>query len=650
MNASAKSRPLLDAGSRAWTLAAAGVCLTPLLLQLPLSVALGSAALAVVTAALSWRKPMPVLLRFVLAIAILLTVSNAMGWKFGRDTGCALLAAMLAIKPSETGSLRDARSLIAFALFAPFAAFLLDQGPASLLLSALGVLAALLALGRLAEFEARGQGVALPLRTRLWSVARLILIGLPLVLAAFWLFPRFAEPLWGVPGKALATPGLSDRMSPGGWIDLMADDTPALRVQFFGDAPKQDQMYWRGMVFWDFDGREWTRAPSVSAREPAAVQAGAPRWDYSMAVEGNEQPWVVALDLPTAAPPGARLDHDHALIATRPMTALTQWRVQSAPPQQFERELEPILRTRALLLPRGLNPRTLELGQQWRREAGAGAAADAAIVQRALAWIRRDFAYTLDTPLPGRDGVDEFLFNYQAGYCEHFSSAFTVLLRSAGVPARVAVGYAGGVRNPFGDYWVVRNQDAHAWSEVWLPGRGWVRVDPTAAVAPERIYDTLEDRQSVAGQGFTSTRTWAQLGDWMRRGWNDFVLGFDARRQSRMLQDWGMPELSTRRLTLLFALVTTLVLAGMGWLLARGEREPDPLLRAWHRLGRRYARMGLAPLAHEPALTWARRVAAARGAQADALVSLSQRFADSRYAATHRDLSVLLRDLRRHRP
>ena len=255
MNASAKSRPLLDAGSRAWTLAAAGVCLIPLLLQLPLSVALGSAALAVVTAALSWRKPMPVLLRFVLAIAILLTVSNAMGWKFGRDTGCALLAAMLAIKPSETGSLRDARSLIAFALFAPFAAFLLDQGPASLLLSALGVLAALLALGRLAEFEARGQGVALPLRTRLWSVARLILIGLPLVLAAFWLFPRFAEPLWGVPGKALATPGLSDRMSPGGWIDLMADDTPALRVQFFGAAPKQDQMYWRGMVFWDFDGR-----------------------------------------------------------------------------------------------------------------------------------------------------------------------------------------------------------------------------------------------------------------------------------------------------------------------------------------------------------------------------------------------------------
>ncbi|GGD39513.1 transglutaminaseTgpA domain-containing protein [Pseudoxanthomonas indica] len=650
MNTSADARPSLDAGSRAWTLAAAAACLLPLLLQLPLSVALGSAALAVITAALSWRRPMPALLRFVLAIAILLTVSSAMGWKFGRDTGCALLAAMLAIKPSETGSLRDARSLLAFALFAPFAAFLLDQGPTTLLLSALGVLGALVALGRLAEFEARGQRLQVALRQRLWSVARLILIGMPLVLAAFWLFPRFAEPLWGVPGKALATPGLSDRMSPGGWLDLMSDDTPALRVQFFGPAPSQQQMYWRGMVFWDFDGREWTRAPSVAAREPAEVRSAALRWDYSMAVEGNEQPWLVALDLPASAPPGARLDHDNALIAARPMTALTQWRVQSSPPLVFESRLPRELYTRALLLPVGLNPRTRALGEQWRQQAGNGVAADTAIVNRALAWIRRDFAYTLDTPLPGRDGADEFLFDQQAGYCEHFSSAFTVLMRSAGVPARVVVGYAGGVRNPFGDYWVVRNQDAHAWTEVWLAGRGWVRVDPTAAVAPERIYDTVDDRQGAAGQGFANGRTWAQLSDWMRRGWNDMVLGFDARRQSRMLQDWGLRELDTRRLAVMFAVVTTLVLAGMGWLLARGEREPDPLLRAWHRLGRRYTRLGLAPLAHEPALTWAQRVASTRGKEAGDLVSLSQRFADSRYAAAHSDMSVLLRDLRRHRP
>src|SRR3546814_1255653 len=119
----------------------------------------------------------------------------------------------------------------------------------------------------------------------------------------------------------------------------------------------------------------------------------------------------------------------------------------------------------------------------WRREAGDD---DAAIVERALAWIRSDFIYTLSTPLPGRHSVDEFLFDQQAGFCEHFSSAYVVLMRAAGIPARVATGYVGGYHNRYGDYWLVRRSDAHAWAEVWLEGRGWVRVDPTAAVPPDR--------------------------------------------------------------------------------------------------------------------------------------------------------------------
>lgn len=642
---------MLDTTSRVWTLAAAAACLLPLLLLLPATVGFGSAALAVLTAALSWRRPMPVLLRLVLALVILLLVTNAMGWRFGRDTGCALLAAMLAIKPSETGTLRDARSLIAFALFAPFAAFLLDQGPLTLLLSAVGVVAALLALGRLADTEAGSTGAGPDVRQRLWTVARLMLIGLPLVLSAFWLFPRFAEPLWGVPGRAVAKPGLADRMEPGGWLDLMSDDNPALRVQFFGATPRRDQMYWRGLVFWDFDGRQWSRAPTVSMRQVAPVsQTSAPRWDYDMAIEASELRWVVALDLPLSAPEGAQMDHDHTLIAARPLTSLSRWRVQSSPVQRFETELEPALRQRALMLPTGLNPRTHALAAQWRREAGQGAAADAAIVQRAMDWISRDFAYTLDTTLPGRNGVDEFLFDQQRGYCEHFSSSFTTLMRAAGIPARVVVGYAGGYRNAFGNYWIVRNSDAHAWAEVWLPARGWVRVDPTAAVAPERVYDTLDDRQSIGAGGLTGAGSWGDVSDWLRRGWNDFVLGFDARRQAQLLGNWSRGSLDTRQLSLVFALVTVLVLGGMAWLLARGEREADPLLRAWRRLGRRYARLGLAPQPHEPALTWAQRVARARGAAADGLVSLSQRFAESRYAAATSDPAALLRDLRRHRP
>lgn len=650
-SALARNAPPLDAGNRRWALAASGLCLLVLLIQLPVGLALGTGVLAVLTTLLSWRRPMPGPLRLLLALAIIGGVLTVMGMRFGRDTGCALLAAMIALKPAETVSLRDARSLLGFALFAPFSAFLLDQGPLTLLLSTLGVGAALLTLSRLADAEVPDAAPPLSARRHLLGVGRLLLLGLPLMLATFWLFPRFPTPLWGVPERALAQPGLSDRMSPGGWLDLMADDNPALRVQFFSAPPEPEQMYWRGLVLWDFDGREWTRSSWTDTLPPAPITpapGNVPRWDYEMMVEPTEQRWLVALDLPQAAPADARLDRDRTLVTAQRMNGVTRWRVRSSPPARFEAQLPLLLRQRALTLPAGLNPRTRALAAQWRSEAGTD---DLAIVRRALTWIRSDFAYTLDTPLPGRHAVDEFLFDQRQGYCEHFSSAFTTLMRAAGIPARVVVGYAGGYRNRFGDYWVVRKMDAHAWSEVWLPQRGWVRVDPTAAVAPERIFETLEDRLDAAGGGGVLQRNpLFDASDWLRRGWNEFVLGFDARRQQDLLRKVGLPRLDTAGLGAAFALAALLALGGMAWLLARGERERDPLLRAWHALGARYAKLGLARQPHEPALAWAQRVAARHPAAGQTLVPLSQRFAEARYAAAVSDIPALVRDLRRHRP
>jgi hypothetical protein len=191
--------------------------------------------------------------------------------------------------------------------------------------------------------------------------------------------------------------------------------------------------------------------------------------------------------------------------------------------------------------------------------------------------------------------------------------------------------------------------DAHAWAEVWLPQRGWVRVDPTAAVAPERIYDTLEDRLGQNGAGFGRLAGLSGFSDWMRRGWNDLMLGFNAERQQHLLQSFGVKDLDGQRLGVLFGLFTLATLAWMGWLLARGERERDPLLRAWHRLGKRYASMGLGRQAHEPALTWAERVVRARPQVAETLLPLSRRFAAARYAGPVGD-TALLKDLQRHRP
>ncbi|HEL7749233.1 TPA: DUF3488 and DUF4129 domain-containing transglutaminase family protein [Stenotrophomonas maltophilia] len=636
----------LDRSTRAWTLACAALALLPLLLQLPPLLAVVIAIAAILTAALSWRRVLPMPIRLLLVLGMLAAIVWQMGMaRPGRDTGCALLAAMLAIKSSELRSLRDARSLLGFALFAPFAAFLLDQGPLTTTLAALAGVGALLALQRLAQDE--GHAGRLPLRGQLRSVGRLLAIGLPLALASFWLFPRLATPLWGVPERAVGTPGLSDSMEPGQWLDLMADDTPALRVQFFGAVPEPTQRYWRGPVLTAFDGRRWTR-DRASARRPAAVVvAGVQGWDYQIDYEPTDRRQLVALDLPSRAPAGSTLDADMSLSSERSLASLSRWRLHSAPPQHFDSTLSPYLRRATLQLPAGFNPRTATLAQQWRQDAGGD---DEAIVRRALQWITTDFSYTLETPPAGRDPVDEFLFGYKAGFCEHFSAAFVVLMRGAGVPARVVTGFAGGTRNRLGDYWIVRRMDAHAWAEVWLPQRGWVRVDPTAAVAPERILDTLDDRLQ-AGTDSPLQQRWLQLGqmgDWLRRGWNDLVLSFDARRQQQLLKPLGLDDLGPAQLIAGFVTAALMALAWMAWLLARGERERDPLLRAWHRLGRRYARLGLAREPHETAQDWARRVHARR--PDPALLALSQRFDDARYAGTCTDLASLLRDLRRHRP
>ena len=640
----------LDPASRRWTLATAGVCLLALLIHLPPTLAASLGATGLMLAFASWKRPLPALLRALLAIAMVAAVMAFTGMQFGRDTGCALLAAMLAIKPTETRSLRDNRSLLGFALFAPFAAFLLDQGPLSMALGLVGVLSSLVALHRLADAEVTSLAApARPLQ-QLRQVGKLVLIGVPLVMAAFWLFPRFPTPLWGVPERALSKPGLSDEMSPGGWLDLIADDTPALRVQFFGATPPTSQMYWRGPVLADFDGRTWTRGNPLAGWPPATSTRAPTVWDYQMDVEPTDNRDLVMLDLPVAAPEGTSLTRDYSARTRLPLNALSRWRVQSSAPTRFDVQLPDALRRQALQLPAGFNPRTRALGAQWRREAGGN---DAVLVGRALTWIRSSFAYTLNTPFPGRDTVDEFLFDQQAGYCEHFSSAFVFLMRSGGVPARVVTGYTGGTYNRLGDYWIVRNMDAHAWAEVWLPQRGWVRVDPTAAVAPERIYDTLEDRLGDAragGAGLISMDGLGQVSDWLRRGWNDMVLGFDAKRQARMLQQFGAQQLGASGLAALFGMFAMIAVGWMAWLLARGERERDPLLRAWHRLGARYARRGLGREPHETAGAWAHRVAAQRPEGADSLVSLSRRFAAARYAADEGDHRALIEDLRRHRP
>jgi hypothetical protein len=256
--------------------------------------------------------------------------------------------------------------------------------------------------------------------------------------------------------------------------------------------------------------------------------------------------------------------------------------------------------------------------------------------------FNRDFMYTLEPPPLGRDIVDDFLFETKAGYCEYYASSFAFLMRAADIPTRVVTGYQGGVFNGPGGYWIVRNSDAHAWTEVWLAGRGWVRVDPTAAVAPERI-----DRGSLAA-AMPEAASWYSEGwglewrnrlDLVARYWRKAVIEFDAVRQRNLLQHVGLEDMSWQALGGGLLIFGALGLALGAWLSLRGlgPRTRDPLLRAYRRFNARLARSGVIRHAGEGPVSFGERAATHLPNAAPAILELTRRFAEQRYGESAHD-------------
>lgn len=633
---------------RAWCMAAAMACLLPLLLQVPLPLAIGLGVVATVGVAVP--RTWPTVVRLSMLVTLMGYVMVSHGFSIGRDAGCALLAALLALKPFETHALRDGRSLLGFSMFAPFAAFLQDQGPLVLGLALPAAALLLLALALLAE---QRPGAAVPRvdRRRAGGIALAVAMALPLAMAGFWLFPRLSSPIWGLPENALGRSGLGESMTPDEWVDLFADDTPALRVRFEGTEPRPQDLYWRGQVLWAFDGQTWSVGlPPQPMATPTLQPASAPV-RYEVSLEPTDRRYLVTLDLPMEAPLPGRLRSDYTVQAEAPVSELVKYTGVSSVDAREGSTLTPEEARTALSLPSGLNPRMRALAQSWRAEAGND---DAAVVRRALAWIADDFSYSLDAPPSGRNAVDDFLFDTQVGFCQHFSSAFANLMRAAGIPSRVVLGYSGGYRNRFGEYWVVRKMDAHAWAEVWLPGQGWVRVDPTAAVAPERVLDTVEDlarSESLLPSNFAPL---LDLGDWARRNWNDLVLGFNAARQASLLRPLGIDQASNAQLSAAFAVGAGLALGLTLWVLMRGRPKPrDPLEAAWLAFNRRLRRADLARHPSEPPVTYGERLARLVPGHAARLRSLSRRYANWLYAPAGLppdEAKRLIADLRAYRP
>jgi transglutaminase-like putative cysteine protease len=560
-----------------WVLAALAVALVAHFGPLPAwaSVSLLAAGTwRYVAAQRGWPLP-PRWVRTTAALGTLLFVLATFRTLNGVQAGTALLAMMAAVKLLETRTERDLTVLVFIAYFLLYAALLRDQGIARLPLLLVGAFVATAALYRVHG----GAPVAAPV-TVVGRTAAMAWPALPLALLLFVLFPRLPGPFWGIAAGQSSRTGLNDEIMLGDVSDLSVSGAVAFRVRFDGAIPPPAQRYWRGPVLHEFDGRRWRRPLAQSFPKQTVDWIGAPV-DYQITMEAHDRPWILALDLPAAWPEReARSTYDFQLVARQLITRVTSYRLRSYPAYVAGAELPTSLRNRDLQLPSDGNPKTIALGRNLARRHSDPIAIAGELLQK---FRSEEYIYTLDPPRLAEDAVDEFLFQTRSGFCEHYAAAFTMAMRAAGVPARIVTGYQGGEFNPLGGYLLVRQSDAHAWSEIWVAGRGWLRVDPTAAVAPDRIElgvtGTLADAPAL-------TRIWEQsrlvsqaqlLWDYVNDFWNERVVRFDARLQFSLLQRLGVDEPDWRTLGLALTAVLAAFFIGLsawlGWTYRSPERD-----------------------------------------------------------------------------
>ena len=582
----------------AWTMAGLLAALAPHLLHLQgwvTGFVLAIAAWRLAAERRGWRMP-GTLLRATIAIGVTAGVVFSYATISGLDGGTALLALMSALKLLETKSPRDHVVLIFIGWFLCLAAFLYAQDVPTVawVLPTVWLLAAAL----LPAARAGDDGPPLaPFRT----TGAMLLKAAPVALVMFLFVPRIAGSFWGAPSAERALSGITEEMSPGDISELTLNDVVAFRVRFEGQLPPPALRYWRGPVMTEFDGYTWSRGGAQAFFQPPVRPLGAPV-DYTVMLEPTGQSMLFALDLVQSWTPGlARQTWDYQLRTRHPINALLRYEARSYPRYVAGPEISVAVRRRSLQLPAGRNPRTLELAARMRDAAADDRAYSAAVLDL---FRREDFYYTLRPPELERDAVDDFLFNTRRGFCGHYASAYAMMMRAAGIPARVVGGYQGGDWNPVGGYLIVRQAHAHAWAEIWLPGTGWTRVDPTAAVAPERIERGVQaalPNESLFAAGlmegsafwFRARMVWDNL----NANWNDWVVKFDRLRQEELLSKLGFgdPDWGDFAVALGAGLAAVMALL-FAWLAFEYRpRRIDPAAASYRRFTARLARRGLEP-------------------------------------------------------
>lgn len=481
----------------------------------------------------------------------------------GRDAGVALIAAMYSLKILELNKTRDANLMLALGFFMMLAGFLFSQKPWIAfyqLIPLLAILNAFIVMQSLQPDQNLRQSI--PSLAR--KLSSYLLLALPIMLLLFVFFPRLAGPIWRMPGMPSSTSGISDTMSPGEFSQLHLSERVALRVKFDQKVPNKAQMYWRTLVLDQYDNLTWTRKGAAIVGEPQfdpktrqKLDLDNQRVDYTITLEPTSQNYLPTLDSPFKIPDNARMVADSitffpSKVYDRLRYSASSLPTTSVPPFRREVTLSSELLERYTALPRQGNPRA----KHWAMQQRQLFASDQDFINAILHKINQEaFYYTLSPPIMEEDMVDSFWFDFQKGFCEHYAGALVYLARAANIPARVVIGYQGAEENPLADYWIVRDSDAHAWTEIWLADLGWVRVDPTSAIAQHRVEldllnqvrerDTLFDGSELLS--IEDLSLLSKAGFWLdgfNNRWNDWVLDYNRRSQQSLMERWGLSHIS----------------------------------------------------------------------------------------------------------
>lgn len=634
--------PVLEPRQFDWMLAAFAATLAAHLLWLPgwYSATLVTIVLARWLQRRAYARAWPAWIKLPLMIAVLGLVVVEFGNPFARQAGTAALVGLATLKLIESERRRDGLLIMTVSLFLVSVQFLFNEGIGVTLYMVLPTLLVFLALNEIAAPPGTRGGLAVQLGTLGREFLLLLAVVLPLTLFLFFSVPRLSEPMWGTrENQWESRTGLSDTMSPGSITELLGDDTPVFRVSFPDGSPAKRSMYWRGPVLWSFDGQTWRVEPRLAnPNDPTGreigPQPGAPGdVHYQVMLEPTDRHWLHTLDFATGFPADASRSLEGTVTRSQRVTTLYAFSAASRLDQPVPVDAYPALQHQhGLQLPEGLNPRMRALAAQWRSELGDD---PMALAQRALAHIRSEgFAYSLSPPpLVGAHRMDEFLFETREGFCEHYAAAFVVLMRSAGVPARVVTGYLGGAYNLIGEYWVVRNSDAHAWAEILVESTGWVRIDPTSAITPERIDQSGTALSAGAFGDSEWMRALRDRADAVQAWWNRNMVRFDSLRQQSLFATLGFDPSDWRHMAAwiggglaLFGALT----AAVFWLQRR--RQPrDPARELYRRFLRELARHGVAGGHAEGAGDLGRRAAQALPMLAKQIAKVVAAYEAARY-------------------